>query len=88
MQYLTLTAYAGIARNVLNTQPQTTATFLAGGPSFSTFGVQFNNTVFRGGAGLNIADPTKPLSVKINYDAQTGNNAYSGVCSVTISYKL
>lgn len=87
-QDLTLTGYIGVSRNVLNSQPQTTATFLAGGPSFSTFGVQFNEFVFRGGAGLSFANPTKPLKVDLNYDLQAGNNAYSGVGTVTVTYKI
>jgi hypothetical protein len=88
LQYLTLTAYAGVARNMLNTEPRVTAAFVAGGPNFSTFGVQSNNPVFRGGIGLNVANPIKPLKVSINYDAQIGNSAYSGIGSATISYAL
>jgi len=88
LQYVTLTGYAGFARNLFNNQSQTTATFIAGGPSFSTVGVQFDKTVFRGGFGLNIENPGKPLKANINYDMQTGNNAYAGMGSVTIAYKL
>lgn len=87
-QELTLTGYAGIARNLLNTQTQTTATFAAGGPSFATDGAQFNGFVFRGGVGLILANPTKPLKLSLNYDLQAGNNAYSGVGALTISYKM
>lgn len=85
---LTLSAYAGIAGDVINSQPQVTATFLAAGSSFSTFGVQFNGAVFRGGVGLNLTSQTKPLSVEFNYDLQAGNNAYSEVGAATIKYKL
>ena len=85
---LTLTAYAGVAGDVINSQPQVTSTFVAGGSSFSTFGVQFNGAVFRGGVGLILASQTKPLTVELNYDAQVGNNAYSGVGAATIKYKL
>lgn len=85
---LMLTAYAGIARNMLNSQPQTTATFVAGGSNFTTPGLQFNQLVFRGGLGLSISNPTKPLKVNLNYDMQTGNKAHSGVGEVTVSYKM
>jgi len=85
---LTFTAYAGVAGDVINSQPQVTSTFVAAGSSFSTFGVQFNGAVFRGGAGLMFTTPTKPLIVELNYDLQVGNNAYSGVGSATIKYKL
>jgi len=81
---LSLTGYGGIAGDVINNQPQTTATFVAGGPSFSTFGVQSNGVVFRGGAGLNCVSKNKPLSISFNYDLQAGNNAYSGIGSITI----
>ena len=87
-QDLSLTAYAGIARDVLNTEPQTTATFIAGGSSFSTFGVRMNKLVFRGGVGLTLANPTKPLKMKLNYDLQTGNNAYSGIGTFTVTYNI
>ena len=85
---LTLTAYAGIAGDVINSQPQVTSTFVASGSSFTTFGVQFNGAVFRGGAGLMLTSSTKPLIVELNYDLQVGNNAYSGVGVATIKYKL
>ncbi len=84
---ITLTAYAGMAGNVLNNQPNTFATFVAGGSSFSTFGVQFDELVFRGGAGLNITTLNKPWSIELNYDLQAGNNAYSGIGAATIKYK-
>ena len=87
-QDLTLTGYAGIARNVLNSQPEATATFVAGGPSFSTNGIPFNELVFRGGMGLLLANPTKPLRVNLNYDLQSGNNAYSGVGTLTVTYRV
>ena len=85
---LTLTAYAGIAGDVINSQPQVTSTFVASGSSFSTFGVQFNGAVFRSGVGLVLTSQTKPLTVELNYDLQSGNNAYSGVGAATIKYKL
>ena len=85
---LTLTAYAGVAGDVIQSQPQVTSTFVAAGSSFSTFGVQFNGAVFRGGVGLMLTTPTKPLVVELNYDLQVGNNAYSGVGAATIKYKL
>lgn len=87
-QKITLTGYAGIASDVLNSTPQVNSTFVAGGPSFSTFGAQFNSVVFRGGLGLNFQHPTQPYSLSLNYDLQAGNNAYSGVGSATLSYKL
>lgn len=85
---LTLTGYAGVAGDVINSQPQTISTFVAGGASFSTFGVQFNGAVFRGGAGLTIANQAKPLSFELTYDLQAGNNAYSGIGAATLKYKL
>jgi hypothetical protein len=85
---LVATGYAGIARNVLNTQPETTATFLAGGSSFATFGVQNDEFIFRGGIGLALSNPHKPLRVNLNYDLQVGNNAYSSVGSITMTYKI
>lgn len=85
---LTLTGYAGVAGNVINSQPQVTSTFLAGGAGFATPGVQFNEAVFRGGAGLNIANPNSPLVVELNYDLQAGNNAYSGTGAATIKYNF
>ncbi len=48
-------------------------------PIFSTFGVQFNEVVFRGGAGLMVANPLKPYYFELNYDLQSGNSAYSGI---------
>jgi len=88
LQDFTIAAYAGIARNVLNSQPQTTATFVAGGSSFSTFGVQTNKTVFRGGVGLSFENPTKPLRVSLNYDLQTNSTSYSSVGEITVAYKI
>ena len=85
---LTLTAYAGVAGDVINSQPQVTSTFVAGGSGFSTFGVQFNGAVFRGGTGLMLASSTKPLILELNYGLQVGNNAYSGVGTATIKYKV
>lgn len=85
---LTLTAYAGVAGDVINSQTKVTSTFVTAGSSFSTFGVQFNEAVFRGGAGLTLTSSTKPLIVELNYDLQVGNNAYSGVGAATIKYKL
>ncbi len=84
---LTLTGYAGFAGNVIDSQPQVMSTFVASGSTFSTFGVQFNDVVFRGGAGLIITNQTKPLTVELNYDLQVGNNAYSGIGAATIKYK-
>lgn len=88
LKYFSLGAYAGIACDVLNGQPQTTASFVAGGSSFSTFGVQFNQVVFRGGVGLLLDNPIKPITMSLNYDLQAGNNAFSNVGSVTLGYKL
>ncbi len=85
---LTLTGYVGIADDALHSQPQTTATFVAGGPSFSTYGVPFNRLVFRGGVGLTCANLIKRLTVNVNYDLQAGNDAYSGAGAVTIAYKI
>jgi len=87
-QNLTLTGYVGVARDVLNDEPETKATFVAGGAGFSTFGVQLDEFVFRGGVGLTYANPAKPLYVNVNYDLQSGNNAYSGVGTVTVAYKI
>lgn len=84
---LTLTGYAGFAGDVINSQPQVISTFVASGSTFSTFGVQFNGVVFRGGAGLTLTSPMSPLTVELNYDLQVGNNAYSGVGAATIKYK-
>ena len=85
---LTLTGYAGVAKDVINSQPQINSTFVAGGPSFSTFGVQLNEVVFRGGVGLTMTSQTKPLTLELNYDLQAGNNAYNGIGAATITYKL
>lgn len=87
-QELTLTGYAGIARDVLNNEPHTTAGFTAGGPSFSTYGIQPNGFVLRAGTGLTYENPRKPLSVNVNYDLQTGNNAYSGAGVLRVVYKI
>ncbi|MDP3559643.1 MAG: autotransporter domain-containing protein [Legionellaceae bacterium] len=84
---LTLTGYVGFAGDVINSQPEVASTFVAGGSSFTTFGVQFNGVVFRGGAGLALTSPTNPLIIEVNYDLQVGNNAYSGVGAATIKYK-
>lgn len=84
---LTLTGYAGIAGDVLNSQPQVLSTFVASGATFSTFGVQFNGVVFRSGAGLALTKPTSPLSIELNYDIQVGNAAYSGIGAATLKYK-
>ena len=85
---LTLTGYAGLAGDVLNNQPQVLSTFVASGSTFSTFGVQFNEVVFRGGAGVILTSPKRPLIFELNYDLQVGNNAYSGVGAATIKYKI
>jgi uncharacterized protein with beta-barrel porin domain len=87
-QDVTVSGYAGFAGNMLNSQPETTATFVAGGPSFSTFGIQTDRVVFRGGLGLAMTNPTKPLMISANYDLQSSNTAYSGVGTITISYKI
>ena len=87
-QDLTLTGHAGVAYDVINSQPSTISTFVAGGPGFSTYGIQYNDAVFRGGLGLTLANPTKPLSVNLNADLQTGNNGYSGIYSATLKYKI
>jgi len=85
---LSLTAHAGVAEDILNNQPSTTATFLAGGPSFSTYGIQYNEPVFRGGVGVDMTSPISPFAANLNYDLQAGNNSYNGIFSITISYKL
>lgn len=84
---LTFTGYAGLAGDVLNNQPTVSASFLASGTGFSTFGIQPNGTVFRGGLGLDFTSQTKPITMALNYDLQAGNNAYSGVGTATIKYK-
>ena len=85
---LTLTGYAGLAGDVMNNQPQVLSTFVASSSTFSTFGVQFNGVVFRGGAGLTLTNPTSPLLIELNYDLQVGNNAYSSIGAATIKYKI
>ncbi len=85
---VTLTGYAGVAKNVINSQPQVSATFVAGGPSFSTPGVQFNGLVLRGGIGLMMTSQTNPLIIELNYNVQSGNNAYSNTGAATIKYEL
>ena len=85
--HLTLTGYAGIAGNVLNNQPQINSTFVASSSTFSTYGVNFDEIVFRGGTGLTLTNPTNPLIVELNYDLQVGNNAYSSIGAATIKYK-
>ena len=84
---LTLTGYAGFAGNVMNSQPQVLSSFIASGSRFSTFGVSFNDVVFRGGAGFRLTSPKTPFVIELNYDLQAGNNAYSGVGAATIKYK-
>jgi len=66
----------------------TTATFVAGGSSFSTYGIQYNEPVFLGGVGMDMAGATSPLAASLNYDLQAGNSNYNGIFSITISYKL
>ncbi len=85
---LTLTGYAGVAKNVINSQPQVSSTFVAGGSRFSTSGVQFNGLVLRRGIGLAMTSQTNPLIVELNYDVQSGNNAYSNTGTATIKYEL
>lgn len=85
---LVLTGYAGVAGDVINSQPQVMSTFVASGTRFSTFGVQFNGAVFRAGAGVTLSSPTSPFLIELNYDLQTGNDAYSGICAATIKYKI
>jgi len=87
-QDLILTGYGGIADDVINSQPQITSTFVAGGPGFSTPGIQLNGAVFRGGAGILITGEENPLSVHINYDIQLGNDAFSGIGTATIRYLM
>lgn len=84
---LTLRGYAGLAGDVINKSSQVNATFLAGGASFSTVGIPFNELVFRGGAGLTLTKPSSPLLIELNYDLQVGNNAHSGIGSATLKYK-
>lgn len=85
---LALTGYAGVAGDVINSQPQVMSTFVASGTRFSTFGVQFNGAVFRAGAGITLSSPTSPFLIELNYDVQTGNDAYSGIGAATIKYKI
>lgn len=85
---LALTGYAGVAGDVINSQPQVMSTFVASGTRFSTFGVQFNGAVFRAGAGIALSSPTSPFLIELNYDLQTGNDAYSGIGAATIKYKI
>ena len=87
-QDITVTGHAGVAYDAINNQPSTLSSFVAGGPSFSTYGIQYNGAVFRGGVGLTLANPTKPLSVNLNADLQTGNNGSSGIYSATLKYKM
>ena len=87
-QDVTLTGHAGVAYDLVNSQPSTISTFVAGGPSFSTYGIQYNGAVFRGGVGLTLANPTKPFSINLNADLQSGNNGNSGIYSATLKYKV
>ena len=87
-QDLTITGHAGVDYDVLHNQPSTISTFAAGGPSFSTYGIQYSGAAFRGGIGLALANPTKPLSFNLNGDVQAGNNGYNTVYTATIQYKL
>ena len=86
-QNLTLTGHVGIAYGLLNNQPSTIATFTAGGPAFSTYGIQYNDAVCRAGLGVSLDTPKKPFSLNLNYDLQEGNNGYSGLFSATLKYK-
>ena len=87
-QDLTLTGHAGVDYDVIHNQPSTISTFVAGGPSFFTYGIQYSGAAFRGGIGLALANPTKPLSFNLNGDVQAGNNGYNTVYTATIQYKL
>lgn len=87
-QDVTLTGYAGVAKTLIDNQPQTRASFIAGGPTFSTFGVQFNELVFRAGTNLVLAGQNQPFSIELNYDTQIGNNAQSNVGAITLKYKM
>lgn len=87
-QEVTLTGHSGVAYDVINNQPSTISTFVASGPSFSTYGIQYGGAVYRGGVGMTLANPTRPLSVNLNADVQTGNNGTSGIYSATLKYKV
>ena len=84
---LTLTGYTGCAGDVIKSQPNVMSTFVANSSTFSTFGIQFNGVVFRGGVGLALTNPTSPLIIELNYNLQAGNNAYSNMGAATIKYK-
>ncbi|AHE67548.1 autotransporter beta-domain protein [Legionella oakridgensis ATCC 33761 = DSM 21215] len=86
-QSVILTAHAGIAYDVLNNQPVTAATFLAGGPTFSTYGIQYDDVICRAGIGLSLGRPKSPFSLTMKYDLQNGNDGYSGFLSMILKYK-
>ena len=83
---LMVSAYAGLAHDVLDHRLQTTATFAAGGGGFTTAGPDLHGFFFRGGAGVTVANPTKPLKIALNYDFQAGNKTFSNVGALTLTY--
>lgn len=88
LRNFTFDMHVGLTDNVLNDQPDTTAIFSAGGSSFSTFGIPYNQVVFRGGVGLSCENRTKPLFVSLDYNLQAGDNAFNNIGAITLTYKL
>lgn len=86
-QMIALTAHVGVAYNVLDSQSSVKSNFVSGGPEFTTDGVDYDDVVLRGGAGVEV-NSSGPLSGSINYDVQSGNDANSDILSASIKYKF
>jgi hypothetical protein len=87
-QWVVLTARLGLAYDVLNDQSSTKSNFVAGGPQFTTDGIQYDDVVLRGGVGIKVVNGKGPLSGSVNYDVTSGNDANTSVVSATVKYKF
>ena len=83
-----LTGYAGVGYNMLDTQTQVSASFLGGGPSFTTYGADLSPWLFSGGIGL-VGTRVGGLDLGVNYDLQASPSGFvSQTGSLSLKLKL
>ncbi len=85
---LRLTGYAGVGYNMLDTQTQVSASFLGGGPRFTTYGADLSPWLFSGGIGL-VGTRLGGLDLGVNYDLQASPSGFvSQTGSLSLKLKL
>lgn len=90
---LRLTGYAGVGYNLLDTGTQVSASFLGGGPSFTTFGADLSPWLFSGGIGLVgtrlLGTRLGGLDLGLNYDLQASPSGFvNQTGSLSLKLKL